>query len=125
IIAGFELGRARVLGLGVLTKEEHFTDIVYDTRSGGVSASRRNSGGTVVDDAFRGVSLAPLSPVDNGVALHVSIDCSSVVVFVHDGEAVISAQVFPDEGSDGLQLFVSEGEVKLVSLDVYAMKGIW
>jgi len=125
IIAEFELGSARVFGLRVLTNEEHFTNIVYDIRSGGVSVSRLNSGGTVVNDAFPGIYLAPLSPVDNRVTLHIFIDRSSIEVFGHDGEAVISAQVFPDEGSDGLQLFVSEGEVKLVSLDVYAMKGIW
>lgn len=125
IIAEFELGSARVFGLRVLTNEEHFTNIVYDTRSGGVSVSRLNSGSTVINDAFPGIYLAPLSPVDNRVTLRIFIDRSSIEVFGHDGEAVISAQVFPDEGSDGLQLFVSEGEVKLVSLDVYAMKGIW
>jgi fructan beta-fructosidase len=125
IIAEFELGSARVFGLRVLAHEEHFTNVVYDTRSGSVSVSRLSSGSTPVNEAFAGVYLAALQPVDNRVKLHVFVDRSSVEVFGHDGQAVISAQVFPDAGSDRLELFVSDGEVRLISLVVYQMQGIW
>jgi fructan beta-fructosidase len=46
-------------------------------------------------------------------------------VFANNGEKVVSAIMFPEPTSNGLELFVSEGKVRLENLTFYPMRSIW
>ncbi len=127
IIAEFELeaGAETVFGFQVLSDGEQFTSAAYDARAGQMFVSRFNSGETGFNSNFAGFYQTPLTPVENRVRMRIFVDRSSVEVFGNDGEGVISAQAFPPEGADQLALFANSGVVRLVSLDVYALNGIW
>ena len=66
-----------------------------------------------------------MSPVGNRIKMRILVDWSSVEVFANDGEIALSYQVFPDDAGDKLELFVSGGEVRLVSLTINAIKSVW
>jgi levanbiose-producing levanase len=57
--------------------------------------------------------------------MRIYVDESSVEVFGNDGQAVFSNVVFPDGASDGMSFYTKGGNVKIVSLNVYPLAGIW
>ena len=125
IVAQFERGSASVFGFKVLAGESTFTDIRYDVERESLFVNRLHSGNVDFHAEFPGVYQAPLPMVESRVKLHIFIDRSSVEVFGNDGEKAITAQVFPDEDSDGLELYAQDGDVKLVSLAVYPLESAW
>lgn len=127
IIAEFEVeaDAENVFGFQVLSNGEQFTSVAYDTNTSQLFVSRFNSGETAFNSNFAGFYQTPVVPNENRIRMHLLIDRSSVEVFGNDGMGVISAQAFPPEGADQLALFANKDEVRLVSLDVYALNGVW
>ncbi|WP_347552705.1 GH32 C-terminal domain-containing protein [Pseudalkalibacillus hwajinpoensis] len=52
-----------------------------------------------------GIRKAPISLKNNMLALRIFIDRSSVEIFLQEGEKVMSARIYPNENSTGVQLF--------------------
>ena len=48
-----------------------------------------------------------------------------VEIFVNDGEAVFTAQIFPDEKNDAIQLFSNGTKSKFSKLKIWEMKSVW
>ena len=57
--------------------------------------------------------------------LHVFVDWSSVEVFAADGEVVVTEQIFPAAGSDGVVLYARGGTARLASLEAWPLASIW
>lgn len=61
-------------------------------------------------------------PIENNILkLHIFVDKSSVEIFANDGQAVMSSRIYPDKNATGVK-FVSDGDVKIKSLDFYKLK---
>ncbi len=125
IVAEFQPGSALTFGFRVLKRGDQFTTIGYDTRSSALYVDRACSGNTGFHPEFSLIHRASLPPIDGRIQLRILVDWSSVEVFGNHGEVAITDQVFPDADSAELELFAAEGEVKLVSLDVFPMNRVW
>src|SRR5262249_35209941 len=125
IVAEFEPGSAETVAFQVLKGHDQCTVIGYDSRSNEIYVDRAGSGNTAFHPEFAGMHRTALLPVNGRIKLRILVDWSSVEIFANDGEVAITEQVFPDELSDQLQLFVAGGNAQLISLDMYPMQRTW
>jgi fructan beta-fructosidase len=125
IVAEFEVGTASELGLRVRTGRGEATVIGVDPKAGQLFVDRTRSGQVGFHPEFSGRQTAPL-PVENGrVRLHVFVDWSSVEVFAGDGRVVVTDQIFPSPGSEGVALYAEGGTARLISLDAWPLQSVW
>ncbi|MCZ4149461.1 hypothetical protein BZG21_34130, partial [Escherichia coli] len=57
--------------------------------------------------------------------LRIFVDESSVEAFGNDGRVVFSDVIFPDPAGRSMAFYSLGGDVKVVSMNVYAMNNIW
>lgn len=78
-------------------------------------------------DLDRDLCIAPIRRLPNGlVTLHVFLDRSVVEVLINDGLSSVVSRIYPSRtDSLGVGVFSCGGDVKLWSLDVWTMAGIW
>ncbi|MFE2916803.1 GH32 C-terminal domain-containing protein [Kitasatospora indigofera] len=119
IDATFSLADASKFGLKVRTGGGQETVIGYDATNQQLYVDRTKSGAVDFDPNFPGVQTAPLKPQNGKVHVRVVVDASSVEVFGGQGQAVITDQIFPDSGSQGVQLFAEGGTARLDSLKLW------
>jgi fructan beta-fructosidase len=125
INATFTPGTATKYGLKVRTGSGQETVIGYDAKAGEVYIDRTQSGDVNFSSDFPGVQRAPVAAHNGTLKLRVLVDWSSVEVFVNDGEAVLTDQIFPDPSSDGIAAFATGGTARLESLTVNQMRSSW
>ncbi|WP_328285274.1 glycoside hydrolase family 32 protein [Paenibacillus alkaliterrae] len=119
LIAEFELGTATEFGFKVRKGEHEETIVGYDTKSSELVVNRVNSGNTQFSPLFPWEFRAPMRHVRNRVKLHLFVDRSSVEVFGNDGERIITSLIFPSPESRGIEIYVKNGNVKLVKMEMY------
>lgn len=107
------------LGLRVRTGAGEATTIGYGVKQRLLYLDRTQSGRVDFNAGFPGIYLAPLPPVDGRIRLHLFVDRTSVEVLANDGRAALTAQIFPDDASTGVELFSEGGAATLTSLDIY------
>lgn len=126
LTATFTPGTASEFGVKVRTGNGQETRIGYDRSAGEVFVDRTKSGDVGFSTDFPGVQRAPLKVGPTGeVTLRVLVDWSSVEVFAQDGSVVITDQIFPDPGSDGLESFATDGDAVLKSVKVTPLRSVW
>ncbi|MBP7964123.1 MAG: glycoside hydrolase family 32 protein [Caldilineaceae bacterium] len=124
ILAEFEApvdSPADRVGLRVRTSAADATIIGVTTKRPSLFVDRSKSGQVDFNADFPRVHVAPLTPVDGRVTLHIFVDRTSVEVFANGGQTVMTEQIFPAADDQGLVLFADGGEAKLISLDIYRM----
>lgn len=127
IIAEFDMTdtAATEFGFKVRKGKDSYTLISYIRHSAQLEVDRTLSGNSGFNEGFSGRHAAPMMPENNRIKMHIFVDRCSVEVFGNDGEVVISEQIFPDDEAKGLDLFCTDGNVALVSLEIFAMNRIW
>lgn len=73
----------------------HVSGCVIGYESDSVYLDRRNAGNTSFNKNFPSIETAPARLLDGKVKLDIYFDQSIIEIFINDGEAVISDQVFP------------------------------
>jgi sucrose-6-phosphate hydrolase SacC (GH32 family) len=63
----------------------------------------------------------PVGPVK----LHLYVDACSVEVFVNDGEQVLTALVFPGEGSRAVEVFGPKEGAAASAFDAWPLASCW
>lgn len=122
IAAEFQLlDGVELFGFRVRVGANEQTTVGYNPKERRLFVDRTHSGVIDFHDGFAGVHSAELDPIDNTIRLHIFVDTSSVEVFANDGLITFSECIFPTEGSQGLELFVEDGNIKLCSLDVFQL----
>jgi fructan beta-fructosidase len=125
IVATFEVGAAREVGLKVRTGDGEETVVGYDVAAEEVFVDRRASGDVGFHPRFAG-RHAGAHAIDNGqITLRVFVDWSSVEVFADGGYTVLTERIFPSPESAGAALYASGGAARLVSLEAWNLKSIW
>lgn len=131
IVTEIDLTNAKSFCLKLRTGELQETVLSYDKELKTLKLNRDKSG-----NAQNGVTgerevLIPLvkqaasenSPAQEILKLRVFVDKSSIEVFANDGQAALSARIYPDKSSTGIK-FSADGQVKLKSFDLYRLKSI-
>lgn len=125
IVATFEVGTAREVGLKVRTGDGEETVIGYDVAAEAVFVDRRASGEVGFHPRFAGRHAAA-HPLDAGrIKLHVFVDWSSVEVFADDGYTVLTERIFPAPESAGASIYADAGLARLVSMEAWNLRSAW
>ncbi|WP_309119830.1 GH32 C-terminal domain-containing protein [Paenibacillus sp.] len=122
-----EAGSGGVFGFKVRTGEEQETVIGYDAAAQELFLDRTRSGEASFEANFAERMTAPLPLRGGTLKLRVFVDDTTVEVFANDGEAVMSAIIFPDPLSRGLELFAdaSASGVVVERAAFYPMRTVW
>lgn len=108
-------------GFRVHTGQGEQTTLSYKVKDKQLLVDRTSSGQVDFKEGFAKIHSADLSSINNAIRLHLFIDAASVEVFANEGLVVFSECIFPSEQSQGLELFVEGGDIRLNSLDVYQL----
>jgi fructan beta-fructosidase len=126
LVATFQNVSAGEFGLKLRTGgggEE--TLVGYEPASLKVFVDRRHSGEMVHKD-FPARHAARAEPDGQGrVTFHILLDRSSVELFAHRGESVITDRIFPDPQHQGVSAYAAGGDATLVSLEVWTLNLAW
>ena len=122
ILAEFQINsRTDSFGLRVRVGTGEQTAVGYNPKEQTVFIDRTLSGTVDFHESFARLHSAELHPINDTVRLHIFVDSSSVEVFANDGLITFSENIFPAEGSQGLELFAEGGNIILHSLDIYQL----
>ncbi|KQV47138.1 hypothetical protein ASC93_14225 [Massilia sp. Root335] len=110
---------------GVRLGKDAVTEIGYDAAQGVVYVDRTRSGATGFHPQFAARHTAPVALPEAGLPLRILVDRGSVTVFAGEGEAVLTDQVFPTTGVDGVSLFSVDGDAHVRDLNVWSLNSIW
>ena len=122
IVAEFQISHeVDSFGLRLRVGRDEHTTIGYNVKDAQLYVDRTRSGQVDFHETFARVHTADLSPIGNVIHVHIFVDSISVEVFANDGLIVFSECIFPNEDSQGLELFVEGGTVVLNALDIYAL----
>jgi fructan beta-fructosidase len=119
------------IGLRVRVSEHESTVVGYETEQETLFIDRGRSG---VSDLLNrsgepfdfGKKFEALYPVTSRrIKLHAYIDDSIIELFVDNGEVVFTVLIYPQQESDGLELYAKGGSALFHSVKVYPLKSIW
>ncbi len=122
LIVTADLTNAKSFAVKLRASSSQETVLSYDKESRILKLNRDKSS-SVPEHMLTGEREASLPLTDNLLKSHIFVDKSSVEVFANDGQVVMSSRIYPDKNSNDVK-FVSDGEVKIKSLDFYKLKSI-
>ena len=99
--------------------------VSYDLQCQMIYVNRSMSGNMSYAENIPSHHEMKLRPREGKISLRILMDHCALEVFDMNGEAAISAQVFPDAEQGGMCLFSRKGDTYFERLDVYAMNSIW
>lgn len=120
-------GASTVAGIRLATGNGHPVEIGYDAARKMLYLDRSKTANQSFNKAFAGNSRfeTPLLPYQGRIRLHVFFDNSIIEVFANKGEAVMTAQVFPGNTDNGIELFSNSGNSRINSLKIWSMASAW
>jgi fructan beta-fructosidase len=101
--------------------------IGYDVAGSKLYIDRSKSGNSYFDNQFAAWQLASARvPLQEGkLRLHIFLDKSIMEVFANDGSTVLTAQLFPGSGHDGIEFFSENGATRIPAAKVWPLKSVW
>lgn len=101
--------------------------IGYDARAQKLFLDRSKASDTNFHKGFHEWSRyeAPLLPDSGRISLQIFYDKSIVEVFANSGEVNMTAQIFPDEKNNGVEVFSKGSPAIFTKLTVYTLKSVW
>jgi fructan beta-fructosidase len=116
-----------ISGVRLAVGDDHKIEIGYDAKTQNLYIDRSGVANRSFNKNFEKLSRyeTKLVLTRNLLRLDIFFDKSIVEVFANDGEAVLTAQLFPNEKDNGLELFSNGGTTRLVSLNLWNMKPVW
>ncbi len=96
---------------------EEKTLLIFDAENNIFKINREKSGENIGGNCEREVKINPAKEIN----LQIFIDRSSVEIFINDGEAVISARIYPQTDSQGIYFVPSAEKFKIKKLTFYTL----
>ncbi|WP_052737989.1 GH32 C-terminal domain-containing protein [Bacillus sp. SA1-12] len=128
MIAEFELPEengAAEFGFQLRESNEQKTVVGYNVTNSKMFFDRSKSGVIDFSEKFSTFHETTVKPQNNRIKMRLFVDESSIEAFGNNGQAVFSNVVFPDGASNGMSFFTKGGNVKIVSLTIYPIAGVW
>jgi len=122
-----EPGIASVTGIKLAVGNNNNFEIGYDAAKYLFYIDRSKAGNTSFNENFKKTSRFEkiVFLKNKKLQLHIYFDNSIAEVFVNGGEAVFTAQLFPGENDNGLELFSTGSKSKFTNLSLWQMKTVW
>ncbi len=114
-------------GIRVAKGMDHYFEIGYDLEKKLIYIDRTKAGDSSFHPQFARLNRyeTSLLPIDGKIMLHLFFDKSIVEVFANRGEAVLTAQIFPDDQDNGIELFTTGGKLRFDSVKYWPVKSVW
>lgn len=114
-------------GIRVAKGLDHYFEIGYDLEKKLIYIDRTKAGDSSFHPQFARLNRyeTSLLPIDGKIMLHLFFDKSIVEVFANRGEAVLTAQIFPDDQDNGIELFTTGGKLRFDSVKYWPVKSVW
>lgn len=112
-------------GFNVAVGGGYRISVGYDAGTSTLFLDRTNAENASFNGRFAKYQTAYLPAQEGKVRLHFYVDQSSIEVFANDGEVAMSALIFPEPGSLGIELFSQNGSVTLSSLTAWELDSTW
>lgn len=118
---------AATTGVRIAKGEKDFFEVGYDAAKKTIYIDRSNISNHSFNKNFASLNRFETMPLSKTklVRLQVFFDHSMAEVFVNDGEAVLTAQLFPGVTDNGIELFSSGGKCTISSLKIWTIRSIW
>lgn len=113
LIAEFDVQSSERCGVKLFVGKNTQTLVYYDAHKKVVVLDRSKSGVYISGNEANCDTRCVDVPANGKIKLRIFADNSSVEVFVNDGEATLTANVYADEDSDGVVFFADGGNAKL------------
>lgn len=117
--AELQIGGANKCGVKLFCGKNTQTLAYYDAQKHAVVLDRSKSGITIRGNEPNCDTRSADVTAADAVSLRIFLDNTSIEVFVNDGEAVLTANIYPDEDSDGVEFFAEGGESVLKKVIKY------
>ncbi len=97
----------------------------YDAQTSTLFIDRTNPENSTFNAKFPRVATAPLQAQNGTLQMRIFVDQSSVEVFANDGLITMTALMFPDPNSTGIEVFSEGGSALMTSLKAWELTSIW
>jgi fructan beta-fructosidase len=120
-------GPTAIAGIRLAAGDGHDMEIGYDAVRKVLYLDRSKTAHQSFSKAFaeRSRFETPLELVNGRLRLHVFFDHSIVEVFANAGEAVMTAQIFPGDADNGVDLFSNGGKSRINALKIWQLSAAW
>ena len=114
-------------GVRLAMGKNSYFEIGYDAAKQTVYIDRSKTEQTGFNKNFSSLSRfeTPVSLKNKKLKLHIFYDHSIAEIFINDGEAVLTAQLFSAESNNSIQLFSNGGRSTVVFLKLWDIRPIW
>lgn len=122
-----EPGKASIAGARIAISQNNYFDIGYDAAKELFYIDRSKVSNTAFNANFKKLNRFEknISLKNKQIQIRVFFDNSIAEVFVNDGEAVFTAQLFPGEKENGIEIFSFNGKSSIRNFKFWEMKGVW
>lgn len=123
----FKPSSQSISGIRLAKGKGQYVEIGYDAAKDMLYIDRSRAGDTSFHAAFSKLSRyeTSLKSKNGRISLRIFLDKSILEVFANDGEAAMTAQIFPPDKNNGIELFSNESNVSFESVNFWSMKPIW
>jgi fructan beta-fructosidase len=105
-----------------LAKGGNEETVIQYTADGQLQLDRRRSGNVAFSKAFPSVESAPLSRRNGAIKLRIFVDKSVIEIYANDGARVLTDQIFPTNGVNGIELFSEGGTALFRNVSLWQLK---
>jgi fructan beta-fructosidase len=114
-------------GVRIAYGANSYFEIGYDAVKQTVYIDRSKTTETTFNKNYSALSRfeTPVQLKNKKLQLHIFYDHSIAEIFINNGEAVLTAQLFSDDANNGIQLFSNSGASNLVFLKLWDIKSAW
>jgi len=127
IEVSFQPVTSSTAGIRLAVGRQNVFVIGYDASSKKLFVDRSGCTNNSFNKEFASLSRyeTSLTPAGGKIKLHIFFDNSIVEVFANNGVAVMTAQIFPDESDNGVELFSEGASTKFESVRIWKMRPAW
>ncbi len=122
-----EPSAASISGLKLAAGANTYFEIGYDAAKQLFYIDRSKTGNNAFNENFKKLNrFEKTIPLKNKkLQLHIYYDNSIAEIFINNGEAVFTAQIFTDQNDNGIELFSNGIKSKFSNLNIWQMKSVW
>ena len=119
-----QFGAPEEFGIEISNSKSEVFKIGYSPSQETFYTDRTKAGQSLFSDKFASKSLAKYK-ADETIEIRLFIDEASVEIFVDNGKLVLTDIVFPTEEFNTLELFSTNGTIKLLGAELWSLNSIW